>query len=75
MDTATALKLSKVRALTESGAARTIRIAARLSLPEVADAIDSHPTTIWRWEGGERKPHGDVGVRYADFLQTLMEAS
>lgn len=74
MDTETVVKLSKVRALTESGAARSIRVAARLSLPDVAAAIDSHPTTIWRWEAGHRQPHGEVAIRYGDFLQSLMDS-
>ena len=75
MDTDTALKLSKVRSLTDSGAARSIRLAARLSLQEVAEAVGAHVTTVYRWEVGQRRPHGDAAVRYGEFLLELLESS
>ncbi len=75
MDKDTILKLSKVRALTESGAARSIRIAARLSLPEVADAVGVHAATVYRWETRQRRPHGEAAIRYGDFMIDLMESS
>ena len=36
-----------------------------------ARAIDVDPSTLWRWENGERKPQGDWAIRYVDFLERL----
>ena len=66
-----ATRLTKVRRLVESGGARMIREAAGLSLREMAAAIDAHVTTIWKWERGERRPHGALALRYLDLLETL----
>jgi DNA-binding transcriptional regulator YiaG len=75
MDTETIIQLAKVRALTESGEARNIRQNARLSLPDIASAVGSHPSTVYRWENGERRPHGDAAIRYGNLLDELLEAT
>ncbi len=50
-----------------------IREAAGLSLAEVGRAIGADPSTIFRWESGERIPSGSLAVAYRDFLEELRE--
>jgi transcriptional regulator with XRE-family HTH domain len=63
--------LQKVRALGQSGALRLIR--GSLSLRDIADVVEVEPSTILRWERGDRVPHGDAAVRYGRLLQRLMQ--
>jgi DNA-binding transcriptional regulator YiaG len=65
-------QLSRVRALSRSGAAKSIRLAAGLSLGEVARAIDVTPATVLRWERGERVPTGKRALHYLTVLESLM---
>ena len=64
-------ELIRIRRLTASGAARAIRESAGLSLSEAEAESGVHRTTIWRWEAGERTPHGEPAVRYLEFLDEL----
>ncbi len=68
------VEIAKVRALARSGAARSIRLAAGLSLSETAAPIHVSPTTVYRWEVGQRSPRGEAALRYADLLRSLMGA-
>jgi DNA-binding transcriptional regulator YiaG len=63
--------LAEVRALTSSGLARSIRVAASLSLSEVAAEIGVAPSTVHRWEHGERSPRGDAARSYGRLLKDL----
>lgn len=65
------VRLSNARALTRTGVARSIRLAAGLSLSEVAEPIGVAPVTVWRWERGERQPQGAAAVRYGELLEAL----
>jgi DNA-binding transcriptional regulator YiaG len=65
------VKLSSVRAKAEAGTARSIRVAAGLSLREVADELGVGASTVFRWEKGERRPRGNAALRYADLLEAL----
>ena len=69
------LELRQARALAASGVARSIRIAANLSLRDAASVVLVSPSTILRWERGERVPSRAAGPAYARFLQTLLETS
>ena len=64
--------VAHARALSSSGAARSIRIAAGLSLREVGDALDVSPSTILRWERGERTPRAAGAERYGLLLEDLL---
>lgn len=66
------VKLARARRLAATGAARSIRQAASLSLPELAAEIGIGVSTLWRWEAGQRQPRGDAAERYADLLDRLM---
>lgn len=63
--------LSRVRRLARTGAARAIRLSAGVSIREVARAASVAPSTVFRWESGERTPRGDGALRYADVLDGL----
>ena len=65
-------KLAAVRALAASGAARSIRLGARLSLSEVANQIGVSTSTVFRWEQGQRHPRGQAALRYGLLLAKLM---
>ena len=66
-----ALLISEARELVRSGEARELRLAARLSLAELAEDVGVHPTTIWGYEAGRRTPTGAAAVRYARLLRKL----
>jgi DNA-binding transcriptional regulator YiaG len=68
------VELARVRALCASGAARSIRVAARMSLGEVGRSLGVSPSTVLRWELGDRQPRGDAGVRYGALLDRLLQS-
>lgn len=67
-------RLVEVRRLTESGEARRRRMAAGLSLSEVAEPSDVDTSTIWRWEMRKRRPRGQAALRYLSVLALLPPA-
>lgn len=69
--TTVAERLSHLRALTQSGEARAIRERARLALSDIAQSIDADPSSVGRWERGERLPRGEVALKYARLLERL----
>lgn len=69
------IELSRLRAMLRSGAARSVRLAAGLSLGDVSRAVGAGKPTILRWETGERTPRGDeAAFRYWSLLRGLMDA-
>lgn len=68
-------ELQQLRELTSNGGARAIRESARLSQADVALSVQTDPSTIARWERGERLPRGDAAVRYARLLARLAKAT
>jgi DNA-binding transcriptional regulator YiaG len=67
----TASELVRVRRLASTGAARVIREDAGLSLSELAEAVDVHKVTVFRWEHNQRKPRGEAARRYLQVLEEL----
>jgi transcriptional regulator with XRE-family HTH domain len=65
------LLLAETREAVSTGAASKLREAARLSQADVARAIGVSPSTVSRWEAGERLPRGKAARRYAEFLNAL----
>lgn len=65
------VRVSKVRRLIHEGTAREIRERAHLSLSEVARHVGRTPTTIHRWENGERLPRREDAIRYGRLLERL----
>ena len=74
MDAADQDALIWLRRQLACGAAKATRIYADLSLAEAGapDAID--PSSIHRWERGERLPRGPKAIAYAKTLQRIMGA-
>jgi DNA-binding transcriptional regulator YiaG len=71
MEPSELVELSGVRALARTGAARSIRLAAGLSLSEVAKSVGVTPVTVYRWEVGDRSPRGGPALRYKELLDSL----
>ena len=66
-----ALALSRARGLAASGEARERRLAARLSIAELAAEVGVAPATVSRWESGQRRPRGAAAIRYERLLDDL----
>jgi DNA-binding transcriptional regulator YiaG len=60
-----------VRRLAKSGGARVIREAAGFSASSVARELGVTPSTVCRWERGERLPREQVAARWALLLRRL----
>jgi DNA-binding transcriptional regulator YiaG len=73
MTAAEVASLARVRALCSSGAARSIRVAAGMSLGELGRGLGVSPSTVLRWERGDRRPRGDAGLRYGALLDQLLQ--
>lgn len=65
------MRLARVRQLCATGEGRRIREGGRLSLGEVARAIGTSATTVWRWEHLERTPRGELALQYLQLLEQL----
>jgi transcriptional regulator with XRE-family HTH domain len=65
------LLLSKARHFAASGEGAHIRERAGLHQTDVARTAQVRPSTISRWESGQRKPHGKGAIRWARLLETL----
>lgn len=65
------LRLATVRAAVTSGEAQRLRVAARLSIGEVAHACGVDQSTVWRWERGARLPRGGPALKYGELLNEL----
>jgi DNA-binding XRE family transcriptional regulator len=51
-------------------ARRSIRVAARVTIPEMASLVGVSRQTIYFWESGKRKPSGERLTKYAEALRT-----
>ena len=65
------VRLSRVRALLDSGAARTIREAHGLSLAELAADVGVTAAALVRWELRQRRPRRAAALRYLEVLEQL----
>lgn len=75
MAEAQALRLVDVRSALASGEAERLRVAAQLSIGEVAQACGVDQSTVWRWERGVRRPRGDAALAYGALLESLRHRS
>ncbi len=64
-------EVSWVRRLARTGGARVIREGAGFSAAEVARELGVAPSTVIRWERGERLPRAEAAHRYAQLLKRL----
>lgn len=80
-DTLTVMKqadvvlLARARTLARTGEGARIRALAALSVQEIADSAGCAPSTLWRWERGERAPHGGAAVAWARLLVELQRSA
>lgn len=66
-------KLVRVRQLAACGEARRRRIAADVSLSELAADVGVSYAAIWKWETQRRRPSGPAAIKYLDALERLAE--
>lgn len=64
-------ELARVRRQCKSGAAKAIRLSAGVSIVEVSSVTGAALSTVWRWENGQRAPHGAVGLAYSRLIDEL----
>ena len=69
------LEIARARDLARSGTGRTIRVSAGLSLSEVGQAVGIAPSTVLRYERGQRMPRGEPGVAWARLMTQLLNRS
>ena len=65
------IAVARVRSLAKSGDAHSIRVSAGVSLAELGSSVGVGPTTVYRWENGQRVPRGDLALAYASVLDAL----
>lgn len=63
--------LAWARKAAADGRARTMRERAGWSQGELAAAIDTTEASVSRWESGDRRPRGELGLAYARLLAEL----
>ena len=65
--------LAQLRQWIGSGMARELREAAGLSRLHVANELGTWPSTVARWESGERVPRGRHALEYHALLARLLQ--
>lgn len=68
MDIEALQRVSEVRRMLASGQARKRRLSLRMSLREVATALDMTPGSLSRWESGRVQPRPAAALKLADLL-------
>ena len=63
--------LADARRMAGSGEARALRLAAGLTLEEIAGAVGVTRQAVAAWETGERRPRGENARRYGEALRGL----
>jgi transcriptional regulator with XRE-family HTH domain len=63
--------IATARTWAASGVARQLRVGRRLTLREVGAAVGVVPSTVLRWERGERRPRGSAAARYGALLRRM----
>lgn len=71
MDSTDLMHLATARRYAVTGAGARLRRSAHLSLQEIAEATGCSVTTVWRWEQGQRAPHGAPALAWARLLREL----
>lgn len=66
--------LARARTLARTGEGARVRALAAISLQEIARSSGCSAATVWRWERGERAPHGEAAVAWARLLVELQQA-
>lgn len=64
-------RLSRVRTMCRTGAAKTIRQSAGISLRELGEGVGVSQVTVYRWENARTRPSGPEAMRYLTVLDDL----
>ncbi len=64
-------RLSRVRTMCRTGAAKSIRESSAISLRELSAGIGVSQVTVYRWETSRTKPSGKEAMRYLTVLDEL----
>lgn len=64
-------QVKQARKLPPPAVARAIRATADVTQQQVAEELGINRVTVARWELGERKPRGELRLRYAALLIAL----
>jgi transcriptional regulator with XRE-family HTH domain len=67
------ISLARARHLASTGLGRRIRLAAGLSVSELAGAVEVPSATLWRWESGQSRPRADAARRWQAVLGELAQ--
>lgn len=73
MSTFNAAAVARARELSGSGVAREIRLAAHLSLREMAAACDCSVATLWAYENHKSRVSARIAPRYLRVLDELAQ--
>lgn len=65
-------RISDIRRLLMSGAAKRVRESAHIRRSEVSRCVPCHPSALMRWEEGQRTPRPEVALRLADAYGQLL---
>ncbi len=72
MDTKiTPQRLSRLRMMCQTGAAKAIRESSSISLRELGSSVGVSQVTVYRWETSRTKPSGSEAMRYLTILDDL----
>ena len=69
-----AARVRAARRLPSPAICRAIRDASDVSQRQLAEALKVHRVSVARWEGGERRPRGELRLAYVALLDELREA-
>jgi DNA-binding transcriptional regulator YiaG len=64
-------RLAAIRRKCSTGEAKQVRVAANVSISEIAADIGVTPNAVWAWENCRRSPQGDAALLYARALSRL----
>ncbi len=65
------LDIARGRRLAASGDGRAVRLAAKITLTELAAQLGVSPSTLLHWERGDSAPRTDVATRYSELIERL----
>ncbi len=66
------VRLAKAKKLPSPSQRRALRLAAGLTIADIADALDVSTPAAWRWETGRGMPRSrETAVAYAALLDSL----
>jgi transcriptional regulator with XRE-family HTH domain len=75
MQTTALADVARARQMCRTGEAKHIRTSAGVSLRELGQDVGTSPSTVYRWEMGERMPRAESAVRLLRVLTALQQVA